>query len=93
MNDFGFALAWLAIQVAIVLTPALVLNAIASRRQPASGAWVAAWSLGLSIILGLLVFFPRIETPSSGNPRLRGYPVMIRHRKLLSAQETRSTYK
>jgi Ca-activated chloride channel family protein len=24
---------------------------------------------------------------------LRGYPVMIRHRKLLSAQETRSTYK
>ncbi len=41
MNDLGLTLAWLAVQVAILLAPALVLHGLASRRGPAPGAWVA----------------------------------------------------
>ena len=60
MNHLGLTLAWLAIQVAIVLVPALGLQALASRRGPASGAWVATLSLGLVVVLGLIGFAPRI---------------------------------
>ena len=49
MNDLGLTLAWLSVQVAIFLTPAMVLNALASRRGPATGAWVAVLSLGLVV--------------------------------------------
>lgn len=52
MNDLGYALAWLSLQVACLLAPALVLQALASRRGPSSGAWVATWSLGLTAALG-----------------------------------------
>ena len=48
MNDLGLTLAWLAVQVTILLAPALALNALASRRGPAAGAGspslVSAWS-------------------------------------------------
>ena len=54
MNDLGFALAWLAAQVACLLAPAAVLQLRASRRGPASGAWVATWSLGLAAGLGIV---------------------------------------
>jgi hypothetical protein len=54
MNDLGFALVWLALQVACLLAPAAVLQLLASRRGPASGAWVATWSLGLAAGLGIV---------------------------------------
>lgn len=59
MNDLGLTLAWLAVQVALVLGPALVLQALASRRGPAPGAWVAAWSLGLVVALLPSAFLPK----------------------------------
>ncbi len=61
MNDLGLALVWLAVQVAILLAPALALNALASRRGPAAGAWVAALSLGLVVVLNVIALAPRIE--------------------------------
>ena len=60
MNDLGLTLAWLAVQVAILLAPALVLNALALRRGPASGAWVAVLSLGLVVTLNVAAFLPGI---------------------------------
>jgi hypothetical protein len=51
MNDLGLALVWLALQVTLLLVPALALNALALRRGPDSGAWVAALSLGLVVVL------------------------------------------
>ena len=70
MNQFGLTLAWLAVQVAVVLVPALALQALASRRSPTSGAWVATLSLGLVVVLGAVVFFPwagpGIEPTSAG---------------------------
>ena len=61
MNDLGLTLAWLAMQIAILLAPALALNALASRRGPAAGAWVAVLSLGLVVALNVAAFVPRIE--------------------------------
>ena len=49
MNQLGWTLAWLALQVTVLLVPALALQALASRRSPATGAWVATLSLGLVI--------------------------------------------
>ena len=60
MNDLGLTLAWLAVQVAIVLVPALALHALASRRGPAPGAWVATLSLGLVVALNVAAFVPGI---------------------------------
>ena len=60
MNDLGLTLAWLAVQVALLLAPALVLHALASRRGPAAGAWVAALSLGLVVVLNVAAFLPGI---------------------------------
>ncbi len=37
MNDLGLTLAWLAVQVALVLAPALLLYAMASRRARSPG--------------------------------------------------------
>ena len=54
MNDLGIAFAWLAVQVTLILAPALALHALATRRGPASGAWVAALSLGLVAVLGVV---------------------------------------
>src|SRR4051794_7000662 len=53
MNDLGMALAWSAVQVTLVMVPAAAIHAIASRRCPASGSWVASVSLGLIVVLGL----------------------------------------
>jgi hypothetical protein len=68
MNDFGFAMAWLSLQVALVLVPALILQAVASKRGPAPAAWVASWSLGLVILLGFSAIvaspLPRSSVPS-----------------------------
>ena len=60
MNDVGLTLAWLAVQIAILLAPALILHGLASRRGPAPGAWVAGLSLGLVVILNVAAFVPRI---------------------------------
>ena len=59
MNDLGLTLPWLAVQESILLTPALALNALASRRGPASGAQVAALSLGLVVALNVAALVPR----------------------------------
>ena len=60
MNDLGLTLAWLAVQVALVLAPALALYALASRRGPVAGAWVASMSLGLVVVLNAAAFLPGI---------------------------------
>ena len=60
MNDLGLTLAWLAVQVALLLLPALALHALASRRGPAAGAWVASLSLGLVVALNVAAFVPGI---------------------------------
>ena len=53
MNDLGIALVWIAVQVTLVLVPALALIVLASRRGPASGAWAATLSLGLVAALSV----------------------------------------
>ena len=45
MTDLGMSFAWSAIQVTLVLVPAAALHALASRRSPASGSWIATLSL------------------------------------------------
>lgn len=60
MNDLGLSLAWIAVQVALVLVPALALSALASRHGPAARAWVAALSLGLVVVLNAAAFSPGI---------------------------------
>ena len=52
-------------QVAIFLVPALVLHALASRRGPVPGAWVATLSLGLVVALNVAAFVPGIEAVDS----------------------------
>ena len=61
MNDFGLTLAWLMVQVTILLAPALAVHALASRRGPAPGAWVATLSFGLVVALNVAAFVPRIN--------------------------------
>ncbi len=68
MNDLGLTLAWLAVQVAFLLAPAMALHALTSRRSPARGAWVAAWSLGLVLALNVAAFVPGLRL--DGKPRL-----------------------
>jgi beta-lactamase regulating signal transducer with metallopeptidase domain len=53
MNDLGLTLLWLTMQEGILLGPALVVNALASRRGPAAGAQVAVLSLGLVVALNV----------------------------------------
>lgn len=53
MNELGIHLAWLAVQVTLLVVPSLALHVLASRRGPASGAWVAALSLGLVLVLSV----------------------------------------
>ena len=60
MNDLGLTLAWLAVQVSLVLVPALALSALASRRSPSAGAWVASLSLSLVVALNAAAFLPGI---------------------------------
>jgi hypothetical protein len=59
MNNLGMTLVWLAVQVSLLLAPALVLYALAARRGPAAGAWVATLSLGLVVAVDLAAFLPR----------------------------------
>ncbi len=54
MSRLGLMLVWSAIQVSLVLLAAAALHALASRRSPASGAWVASLGLGLAVVVGLL---------------------------------------
>lgn len=58
MNDLGLTLAWLAVQVALVLGPALALDALVSRRRPLAGAWIPALSLGFVVVLSASAFLP-----------------------------------
>jgi len=60
MNNLGLTLAWIGVQIAIVLVPALGLHAMASRRGPAAGAQIAILSLGLVVFLNVAAFVPRI---------------------------------
>ena len=48
MNDLGMTLAWSAIQITLILIPAVVLHAVASRSSPASGSWIATVGLAQS---------------------------------------------
>ena len=51
MNDLGMTLAWSAVQVSLVMVPAVALHALASRRSAASGSWIAALGLALSVVI------------------------------------------
>src|SRR3984957_15235982 len=79
MNDFGLTLAWLAVQVAILLAPALAVHALASRRGPAPGAWVATLSLGLVVALTAATFVPGIA-PSRSITARETAPATTSHR-------------
>jgi len=48
MNDLGLTLAWLSLQVAVLIVPALGLQSLAARRGPRSGAWVPSGASGWS---------------------------------------------
>ncbi len=52
MSDLGPMLVWSAIQISPILLAAAALHALASRRSPASGAWVASVGLGLVVVAG-----------------------------------------
>lgn len=65
MNDLGLMLAWSAVQVSLLLIPAVVLSLFASRRSPAAGTWVASLSLGLVVAVSLLTFVPWSGASSS----------------------------
>src|SRR5260370_87940 len=53
MNELGMTVAWLTIQVTLLGLPSLALHALATRRGPTSGAWVAGLSLGLVVVLSV----------------------------------------
>ncbi len=57
MNELGITVAWLAVQVVLLGLPGLALHALATRRGPASGAWVAAVCLGLVVLLSVSALF------------------------------------
>ncbi len=65
MNSLALtlALAWLACQIAVVLVPALVIQALASRKGPAQGAFAAALALALVMLLSVAALVPRFEPP------------------------------
>ena len=88
MNDLGLTLAWLAVQVALVLVPALALHALASRRSPAAGAWVAALSLGLVVVLNAAAFLPGIGRGAPRRPK-RSRPPRRRVRPMPRARQAR----
>jgi hypothetical protein len=57
MSELGMTVAWLAVQVVLLGLPGLALHALATRRGPASGAWVAALCLGLVVVLSVSALF------------------------------------
>jgi beta-lactamase regulating signal transducer with metallopeptidase domain len=65
MNDLGLSLLWLAVQVAVMMAPAMVLHTLASRRGPSSGAWVASLSLVLVVALSAALLLKRTELPNN----------------------------
>ena len=44
MNDLGLSLAWSAVQVSLVMVPAMVLHALASRHSAAAGRGSRRWA-------------------------------------------------
>jgi hypothetical protein len=58
MNELGLTLAWLAVQVSLMLVPALLLYAMAARRGPDRAAWAAALSLTLVVVLNVAALLP-----------------------------------
>jgi hypothetical protein len=60
MSDLGITLAWLAVQVSLVLAPGMVLYSLAARRGPAAGSSVATLCLGLVVALTVAAFLPGI---------------------------------
>ena len=84
MSDLGWTLGWLATRIAILLIPAIGLHALASRRGPASGAWVATLGLGMVVVLTGLTFLPEVGGESEASrtsapaldQRLAGTPTM-----------------
>jgi hypothetical protein len=51
-------LAWAGVQVTLVLVPAIVLHALASRRSAASGAWMALVGLALGLAVSVVALLP-----------------------------------
>ncbi|HWE40444.1 MAG TPA: M56 family metallopeptidase [Isosphaeraceae bacterium] len=71
MNDLAATLLWGAVRASIVLAPAALLHALATRRSPAAGAWVAALALALTLPLGLVAIAPRAGMRPEGRPTTR----------------------
>jgi beta-lactamase regulating signal transducer with metallopeptidase domain len=75
MNELGMTVVWLAVQVSLVLAPAVALYALASRRGPDGGAWVATLSLGLVVALNAAALLPGIGRGRAvGDGRLEESP-------------------
>jgi beta-lactamase regulating signal transducer with metallopeptidase domain len=77
MNGLGEALGWSSIAVTLMVSTALILERVASRRGPRAGSWVAVASLWLIIILTLIAFCPlpsSLAWRSSGGPARSGSP-------------------
>ncbi len=58
MIAMGMTFAWLAVQVTLVLAPAIVAYVLAARRGPAAGASAAALGLGMVVVLSVAAFLP-----------------------------------
>ena len=58
MTDLGMTLVWSAIQITMILVPAAVLHALASRRCPAAGTWLATVGLALSLAIAAATLIP-----------------------------------
>ena len=77
MNDLGMTLVWSAIQITLILIPAAVLNALASRRSPASGSWIATVGLALSLAIAAATLIPWSRETMRHLPPRR-YPSTLR---------------
>jgi beta-lactamase regulating signal transducer with metallopeptidase domain len=68
MNQLGVNLAWLGVQVTLVLIPVLALHARAAQRSPEMGAWVASFGLGLVLVLSVAAWLPGLPKTGESTP-------------------------
>jgi beta-lactamase regulating signal transducer with metallopeptidase domain len=61
MNDLGMTFVWSAFQITLILVPAAVLHALASRRSPGTGSRIATLGLALSLVIATATLIPRTQ--------------------------------
>ena len=85
MADLGVLFAWLAVRATLVLVPAALLHARASRRGPAWGSWVAGAGLAAVVASSLAALVPRGEWVAGD-----GAPTRVEGREITAGAGTRS---